>query len=380
MLSRRYCLAALLATTSLARAESDYAFLNTSGYAKAILAASSTEERLGLEGYAVNLNRLRVQLQGQLAPKLALDLQYDNEVLFGSYLDTAQFQLQKSLPSSQYWKSDSYYVDNGKVAGRHRLYRASMTYSMGNMDIKLGRQRIAWGTGRFWSPLDSWNPPAATQLEREERRGVDALLIENKLGQISKLSLAHAPQHDNRNASTAVQFHGNVHKVDYSIVWGKFQQDHVLGFDVATQLGDAGLRCEWTTTRPGIGRAYRRALIGLDYAPATSLTLSAEWYYNGRGTNLADSDSSGQFRGDIQLPGRHYAGLYASYDITPLLKWTNYVVINLSDRSHYFSPTLSYSVRENLEWTVGMQQFGGASGSEYGRMPNFLFSHLKWFF
>ena len=381
MFSQQRCFAALLlAAASVAHAESDDASVKFSGYAKGLLGFSSTVAAPA-QDYTINLNRLRLQLNGPLAPRIAIDLQYDNDVLLGNYLDTIQLKLQQSLPPSQYWKGDSYYADNASVAGRHRLYRASMTFSQGDTDIKLGRQRIAWGTGRFWSPLDSLNPITPTQLEREERPGVDALLIEHKLGPLSKLSLVHAPQHASSNASTAVQLHGNVSTVDYSIIWGKFRQDHTLGLDVATELGDAGLRGEWTTTRPGTGRAYRRAMVGLDYAFVNTLTLSVEWYYNGRGTsNLADYDFNALFAGRVQSLGRRYAGLYAGYEITPRLKWTNYVVLNLNDHSHYFLPNLSYSVRENLEWTVGMQQFGGASSSEYGRMPNFLFSHLKWFF
>ncbi len=381
MFSRRCYLAALLvAIASLAHAASDSDSLVFSGYAKAILGHSST--LVGPVGdYTVNLNRMRLQLQGPLLPKFVLDLQYDNEVLSGNYLDTTQFQLQKALSSSQYWKGDSYYMDNASAAGRHRLYRASMTYSDGNTDVKLGRQRIAWGTGRFWSPLDNLNPIAPTQLEREERPGVDALLIEHKLGPLSKVSLVHAPQHDDRNASTVAQFHGNVRKVDFSIVWGKFQQEHTLGIDLATQLGEAGVRSEWTTTRPGVGQAYRRALIGLDYAFANTLTLSAEWYYNGRGTtNRTQYDFNALLAGRVQSLGRRYVGLYAGYDISPLVKWRNYAVVNLNDHSHYFSPSLAYSVRENLEWTVGVQQFGGPSDSEYGRMPHFYYTHLQWFF
>lgn len=381
MFSRQRLLAALLAVTaSLACAESDTGSVKFSGYAKSILGQSST--LIGPErDYTLNLNRLRLQLQGPLAPKLVIDLQYDNEVLLGNYLNTSQFQLQKQIVLSQYWKGDSYYVDNASVVGRHRLYRASMTFSQGDTDIKFGRQRIAWGTGRFWSPLDILNPIAPTQLEREERPGVDAVLIEHKLGPLSKLGLVYAPQHDSRKASMAAQFHGNVSKVDYSIVWGKFQQDHIMGIDMATQLGNAGIRGELTYTRPGAGKAYRRTLIGIDYAFVNTLTLSAEWFYNGRGmANQANDDFNALIAGRVQSLGRHYAGLYAGYEITPLLKWNNYVVFNRNDHSHYFSPSLAYSVRENLEWTIGVQQFGGASGSEYGRMPNFYYTDLQWFF
>ena len=110
-------------------------------------------------------------------------------------------------------------------------------------------------------------------------------------------------------------------------------------------------------------------------------TLSAEYFYNGRGvSDVASYDFGALFAGRIQSLAQNYAGLYAGYEITPLLKWNNYVVVNLNDHSHYFSPNIVYSVRENLDWTVGIQSFGGSGGSEYGRMPNLYYTQLQWFF
>lgn len=381
MRKTEFILASMLTIVAIpARAEADADSIEFSGYLKSIFGRSKTF--IGQpEDYSVSQNRLRLQLQGTLAPKLAFDLQYDNEVMFGSYLDSSQFQLQKQLPSAQYWKGESNYADSSSVHGRHRLYRASVTFSHGNTDIKFGRQRIAWGTGRFWSPLDILNPISPTQLEREERPGVDAMLIEHKLGPLSRMSAVYAGQHDERNASAAAQFHGNAGKVDYSIVWGKFRQDHTVGLDIATQLGNAGVRSELTYTRPSMGNTFRRVLVGIDYAFANTLTLSAEWFYNGRGvTDSANYDANALFAGRIQSLARNYAGVFAGYEITPLLKWNNYLVLNRDDHSHYFSPSLAYSVRENLEWTIGLQQFGGSSRSEYGRMPDFYYTQIKWFF
>ena len=381
MHSRKLLLAVVPAFfTCLAQAESQTDSVKFSGYFKSILGRSETV--VGpTETYTISLNRLRLQLLGTLAEKLAVDIQYDNEVLLGSYIDTPQFRMQREAPSAQYWDAESGYLENSRAHGRHRLYRASMTFSSGYTDIKFGRQRVAWGTGRFWSPLDILNPIAPTRLEREERPGVDALLVEREFGPLSQASFVYAPQHDRRDASAAARFHGNFRKVDYSLVWGKFGQDHMLGIDIATQLGNAGIRSEVTYTRPERGEAYRRVLLGIDYAFANTLTLSAEWFYNGRGaTDKADYDFNGLFAGRVQSLARNYTGLYAGYEITPLLKWNNYVVLNLNDRSRYFAPSLAYSVRENLEWTVGVQQFGGAAGSEFGRMPNFFYTQLQWFF
>jgi hypothetical protein len=57
-----------------------------------------------------------------------------------------------------------------------------------------------------------------------------------------------------------------------------------------------------------------------------------------------------------------YAGLYASYEITPLLKWMTYVALSGDDRA------------------LGMQSFSGAAGSEFASLSNALHVQLQWFF
>lgn len=42
--------------------------------------------------------------------------------------------------------------------------------------------------------------------------------------------------------------------------------------------------------------------------------------------------------GRIQDVGRRYFGGYLGYEITPLVKSVNYLVLNLADRSRFFSP------------------------------------------
>ncbi|OGA54802.1 MAG: hypothetical protein A3F74_25045 [Betaproteobacteria bacterium RIFCSPLOWO2_12_FULL_62_58] len=351
-----------------------------SGYYKNILARSETVLP-AKERYTADLNRLRLELKGNLADGAALDLQYDNEILLGSYLHTAQFGLQKDQPSPQYWNLESNYSEAGSYYARHRLYRASVTLASGDTDVRIGRQRIAWGTGRFWSPLDMLNPFSPIQLEREERLGVDAVLVERKLGALSRLGAVYAPQHASRDSSAAAQWHGNRSGVDFSLVGGKFRRDHMVGIDLAGQIGSAGVRGELTSTRPETGASYRRAVAGLDYAFPNTLNLTAELYYNGGGASDRQAyDFASLFAGRIQNVGRRYVGLFAGYEITPLLKWNNYFVGNLADHSSYFSPSLTYSMKTSLDWTVGVQLFRGSNGSEYGRFNDVYYTQLQWFF
>jgi hypothetical protein len=354
--------------------------LKFSGYYKNLFVASQTvvfaEDR-----YTLDLNRLRLVLKGNLSDHAAVDLEYDNEVLFGSYLQTAQFAAQKEQRPDQLWDLDSTYHEGGAWYGRHRLYRASVTVSLGATDLRLGRQRIAWGTGRFWSPVDLLNPLNPIALERDERPGVDAVLLERKLGPLSRLSAVYAPRDENGASSTAVNWHANAAGIDYSAVAGRFRGERVIGGDMATQLGDAGVRAELTHNEPDSGPSYSRAVFALDYAFANTLTLSGELYYNGAGTtNQADYDFASLFAGRIQNVAQHYFGAYAGYAITPLLKWANYFVFNLDDGSRYFGPSLTFSVRANLDLTIGVQAFSGQTRTEYGRFHDLYYAQVQWFF
>jgi hypothetical protein len=354
--------------------------LDLSGYYKNLLTDSRTVIPAG-DSYQLDLNRLRLELKGQLAQAVALDLEYDNEVLLGSYLDTQQFGLQKMLPSPHYWDLEHTYADSGSLYGRHELYRAFLTLTAGRTDMRIGRQRIGWGTGRFWSPLDILNPFSPIQIEREERIGVDAALIEYKVGALSRLGAVYAPQHDSRDSSGALIWHDNRFGMDYSIMAGRFGQERVVGADVATQLGNAGVHGELTQVRREDGTRYARALLGLDYAFVNTLTFGGELYYNGAGTSdRAAYDFASLFAGRIQNVGRRYAGAYASYELTPLLKWTNYFVANLSDQSTFFSPSLTYSLQSNLDLTLGVQWLQGRADTEYGRLNDTYYAQLQWFF
>jgi hypothetical protein len=333
------------------------------------------------EAFGLSLNRLRIEAKGDVAPGLALDLQYDNELLLGSYLDTAEFRALKDRASPQYWRADANYIERGDVYGRLRLYRAAVTLTRGNVDLKLGRQRIAWGTGRFWSPLDILNPVNPLALEREERVGVDAALLEAKLGPLSRASLVYAPAPDRGPASRALQWHGNAAGVDASLVAGRLRGLDIVGMDVASQIGDVGVRAEAARLKPDGGPGFNRWMAGADYAFATGLTLSAELYYNGAGSrDPAGYDFAGLRAGRLTSLATRYAGLFASYEITPLLKWMTYAVLNADDRSRAVDSRLVWSVAPATDLTFGVQHFTRTAGSEFAASPSAFHAHMQWFF
>lgn len=351
-----------------------------SGDYKNLLTASETVLPAG-ERFSADLNRLRLKLEGRPTAQLAIDLQYDNELLLGSYLGTAQFRRQKDVAPDGYWKAQGSYADRSGYYGQHRLYRAAVTWTQGATDVRIGRQRIAWGTGRFFSPLDLLNPFSPIALERGERVGVDALLVERKIDSLSRVSAVYAPQHDPARSSVAALWHGNSRGFDYSLVAGRFRQRNVVGADLAGQIGQAGVRAEITHSRGAGTPRSTRMLIGLDYAFANTLTLTGELYHDGAGArDQLRYDFPSLVAGRIQNVGRRYAAVHAGYEVTPLLKSSVDTVINLGDRSYYLSPRLAWSARADLEATVGVQLFRGGAASEFGRLKDMAFAQLQWFF
>jgi hypothetical protein len=360
--------------------DSEAAKLKLGGYYKNLLLHSKTVFPEG-ESYGADLNRLRLEVEGKPLSWAAFDIQYDNEVLFGNYLRTSQFALQKNQEPDTYWDLQSTTLDRPSVFARQRLYRGYLDLYSPVADVRLGRQRIAWGTGRFWNPTDILNPFDPTQLERDERPGVDAVLAERKLGALSKVSLVYAPQRPSSTSSTAAQVHTNFRETDVSIMGGQFHRDEVAGFDFAGRIGQVGIRGEAAYTHAHVGESYTRAVLGADYVFPNTFALSAELYYNGQGTTDKQAyDFPALFAGTVQNLAQHYGGVYVGYDITPLLRLNTYGILNLDDGSVFVYPSLVYSLITNLDLTLGMQLFAGAKGSEYGAFHNVYFAQLQWFF
>lgn len=361
---------------SVSRAEADFEF---KGYYKSLLAISRTVVP-PQEDYTVDINRLRLELRGRPMQWLDYEVQYDNEAILGNYLRTSQFRRLQATSAAGYWDLDDDYLDRGSIHIRQRLYRGFASATVGRTKLTLGRQRIAWGSGRLWNPTDLLNPYNPTQLEFQERVGVDAALVEQSFGALSRVSLVYAPQRD-ASASRAVRFGTNISEMDLALMLGKFHGQDVIGGEFAGHLAGAGVHMEASHTRPEGAPAYARAVLGFDYAFANTLTIGAELYWNGQGTSDPRRyDVDALLAGRIQNVGRRYVGAQARYEITPLVRSEGVLIWNADDGSRFFAPSLIYSFKENLDAGVGVQLFDGPDQSEYGRFESVYYASVQWFF
>ncbi|MFN8583050.1 MAG: hypothetical protein U0163_19005 [Gemmatimonadaceae bacterium] len=332
------------------------------------------------KAFALDLNRFRLKIEGKPTAKLAVDVQYDNEVLLGSYLKTTQYSLTKHRAETTFDLQRDY-ATRSELVARHGLYRATVTWSGASTDVKVGRQRIPLGTGFFWSPMDLLNPIDPTRLERDFRTGADAVLVEEELGAVGRFSMMFTPASERSRSSAAGYLHGNVLGTDYSVLAGRARGDDVLGADFSTARGGLGIRGEATLTRVSDGTQFGRGLLGADYGFTSSLNVTGEAYYNGRGTgDPARYDFASVLTGRALNVARFYGAVAVTYELTPLVKLAAYGVVNLDDWSSVLWPKLEWSVGTNLDIVAGAQRFRGRSDSEYGRIRNLAHVEVRWFF
>ena len=331
-------------------------------------------------GCGLGLNRLRLKLEARPLRSVGLEVQYDNEVLLGSYLKTAQYALTASRVETSFDLQHEY-ASRSELVARHGLYRAMLTWSGNGTDVKVGRQRIALGTGYFWSPMDLLNPIDPTRLERDYRAGADAVLAEHRLGALGRVAGIYVPSTSRMKSVAAGYVHGNVRGTDYSAVIGTFRGDDIVGADFSSSIGGLGLRGEATATREEESRHFGRALIGVDYGLPNSLSVTAEAYYNGRGASEPSRyDVAALLAGRALNLARWYGAIVATFQATPLVKLASYAVFNASDGSAVLWPRLEWSAKADIDLAIGIQRFSGGARSEYGRLSNLLHVEARWFF
>ncbi len=334
----------------------------------------SSRTLIDKDRYYLDSNRLRIEAKGDLSTSFSYNIQYDNHLFFGDYISTGEFAALEaasdSTPSGQYWNLDHEIKREDELIWDHSIYRGYALIRHDDIDLTLGRQRVPWGKGWFWSPLDMFNPVSPTAIEKDERYGVDAALLTISGGTVSSLTLLYIPQRDFIN-STAGRIVFPLASYDIAISAGRHMERGFAGLDFAGYIGDGGFYGELVSIEDFKGDQKLSYLFSGNYNFESSLYIMVEYFLNG-GAIIPGST--------LSYSGEEYVGIQISYDITPLTRWDNYLIFNLDDNSRFLSPTLSYSLSDNMELKAGIQLFDGEIAAEYGDRQDIYYGDFSWYF
>ncbi len=363
--------------------QADYSF---SGYVVDFPVFSSMNKDLsnlfGMDpNQFLNLTRLRLRPEVYLWSGARINLEYEADVLYSkqnafSFINPASTNRQVlNLKWTLYDRNDitvSHYID--------RLY---FRQGFGTGNIIIGRQRIAWGVGRVWSPIDLFNPINPADYSKIEKDGADAVSFTYSFGNFTDLNVVYNPQDKPENSNAGFRFRTNFDEYDLAAVGGYFDNRFVLGGDFAGNFFDAGIRGEGIISMDKYdpGNNYVRMIFGMDNQFTSKLYAMFEYQYNGQGAPDKNSyDLLALLDGRIINLSRNYLFLSASYQVTALLTVTGAENMNLNDGSGFSNVSGAYSLSDNSTLTLGALISYGNKFSEYWYYPTSIYVQGQWFF
>jgi hypothetical protein len=368
---------------------------------------------VGQERVVNSLTRLRLRGEMRVGDHLSAVAEFDNELAAG-HLDTFEAQIGQAISTRTLLNAGGS-IGNDRVEYRYFLWRAYVQFQSRHFDAVVGRQRVPWGVGRLWSPMDRFNAIRPLAIQGDQFPGVDAALARIRIGDFSEIEGVFAAANTSDDHSGGARIHGVLLDVDYSLMAGLFDDAPAVGFDLARNLGGAAGRTEVVYTHPRravwpIGSSepsrlddFWQIVVSVDYSFSVGdgLYTLIEYLYNGNaqgfgygkaGTWLTFFEqqasfpfyrftSANRFGGSRVISGsQHLMALQVGYDVTPELRLDFLTITDWEGLSVVFYPALRWGPRDWLELTIGVQGTAGQRLSEYGSLPTTAFLLMDFFF
>ncbi len=322
----------------------------------------------------------------------------------------------------------------GHILGS-RIDWLTVTGERGRFKLVVGRQAISWGAGRFFTPTDLVSPFHPTQVDREVKPGVDALLLAWSITDTSELTVVGAAFDGNEDRFVssylaAARYYGMLGALTVAAVVlfrdddrgiqdpiqvrpdtepSEFR-DLVAGAQLEGELFGVGLRAEGTWTEPfnDDELAFLQLVLSADYQFDTEIYAIVEYYHNGFGTRrpknyLRKMEHYRFRRGEVFTAGRYYLAMMLSYPMLPELTTSVMVLANVGDPSALVGPGFSWSITdafdliggayiafgEGIDWSPILEPRAPIDpfsplvpklDSEYGAMPDTYFLEARFYF
>ncbi len=327
-----------------------------------------------------DLNRLRLEMDGDYGP-VRFHLAYDHELLWGGLVADPVVAAALARPEPTWIDASAAISQRTHVNWRHTLYRGWLEYEHGPVQLKVGRQRIAWGSGRIWNPTDRFNPVQPTALEPEQKLGVDAgMLVWNYGGNGSVTAVAAPARTASRTSrKLALRWQDTFGEFDVALMGGRINDENMFGLDITGNLGDAGVRLEWMQARNTRQGGYGQLSTGVDYTWYPSLLpnglyMAIEYFYNGAAGAIR------QIQDRLNGRVRHLLGGLLGYDLTPLWHFDLLLIADPQRGGAFISPSLKWSVLENVDVQGFVQLPQGAGSSEFATLESLYALRVDWYF
>jgi len=281
------------------------------------------------------------------------------------------------------------WVDNNSWIGISQLDRFMIDYTIGNLQITVGRQRINWGQSFVWNPNDLFNTYSYFDFDYEEKPGSDAVRLQYYIGDSGKIESATSINSDNK-VTSALLYRFNTKGYDIQFLSGVYTEtDYVVGGGWSGSIAGGGFSGEISYYRPISNFADTTgsvtATIHYDYTFSNSFNLQFETLYNGFGADDMSNGLGGILFMDLSPKSLFVSkiAVFASgaYDVSPLFRVMLAGMYGPDGNFLYVGPTLTYSMSDTMELSAIGQYFSMDKVEEsVANKGSAVYVRLKWAF
>ncbi|UCD25750.1 MAG: hypothetical protein JSW51_07515 [Gemmatimonadota bacterium] len=280
----------------------------------------------------------------------------------------------------------------------HRFDRLNVGWAPGDaVEMRAGRLTASWATTVFLTPADPFLPFDPSDPFRVYRGGVDAFRFQYFPGPLSDVDFIVRPAEFSSGVAWSALARGRTVWRSWEVsAWaGMLYDEPAAAIGAAGGIGAVAVRGE-LTVQENEGSMALRGTIGIDGRFGVwkrDLFYVVEYQRDGFGAGnrsellqVIQSDVFG--RGQLQVLGRDEIVLQGLYQLHPLWAVSLLFMTNLNDPSSLLSPSVSYSIGDEMTGSGGIF-FGFGEDtptvespipSEYGLVPAYVYLSLTVFF
>ncbi len=350
---------------------------------------------------ATGLWRLRFGLDARLSDRSTMEFAYEQRLRTVQEVASQGLVVLPPRVDAPYRivQLDNAISTSDAYSYRHEIDRALVAFHYDRADVTIGRQAVGLGRGVLFSAIDVFSPFSPLEIDREWRRGVDAIQGDVRLTDTASVGLvgAFAASWDDSALLGRIRGRSASGLFDGEVVVGKRAEDTMYGGSFSAALGEAEVHGElafFDTPEAFVDGALfggddlvTKAVLGASYTfnVGNGLTVWAEYHFSGFGSGdiaeaqqrLQDPDYVERFlRGDTQIVGRHATAIQASYLVNDLWSLNFVWIANPDDGSGVLTPSINLTLSDKVTIVASLYvPYGddideaGIPQSEYGASP-----------
>mgnify|MGYP005725402223 CR=1 FL=1 len=284
-----------------------------------------------------------------------------------------------------------------KLENENFLDNAYVTLYFKRFNLRVGKQQLPWGAGYTWNPTDIFNEKN-TLDPAYEKVGVNAFKVEVPFSSEGVVTGILGIEEDWETSTKALKVKQHTAGFDFSASFVEKNQEGInyyqalefsekrrlIGGDFSGEVLGLGVWGEGAYNFLGNSANFGQYLFGTDYTFESGLYLIGEYYRNDRGkTDHRQYNFNDWMRllsADGENLGQDYLFLGEQYPIGELWNWSNFLILNLNDRSTVFFPWFDYSLNDNTELIfTGYLPFGRKK-TEFGSFGAGGFARIRVYF